>query len=208
MSNLNILSSSKGKPACLISLHIHSMWETICGASASCSVWNFCSKIPVYPKLGFVPVDPPHPPPPPNKLQFGQDMALWVLTTPVYQTAPPPPHPRTPRKSRKIEIWTGLGTLSFDYPRLPPPPHWNLDRTWHFDFWLPQSPPPLRDRMWRLISVSPWIPSCFIVGTKPIPKLILLNSCPKSHSSFLYYPQSYLPEYLYSYLRVKLPTFS
>ena len=26
----------------------------------------------------------------------------------------PPPHP-------KIEIWSGLGTLSFDYPRILPP---------------------------------------------------------------------------------------
>ena len=37
--------------------------------------------------------------------------------------------------SQKIEIWTGLGTLSFDYPSLP------LELQGH--------------RMWRLISVSP-----------------------------------------------------
>ena len=105
------------------------MWETICEASASCSGWNFGSKIPVYPKLGYGP-----------------------------ELRPPP---------LKIEIWTGLGTLSFDYPSSPPPPeklrfdrtwhfefwllqntpHWDLDRTWHFEFWLPQfipQPPKLR----------------------------------------------------------------
>ena len=43
----------------------------------------------------------------------------------------------------KIEFWTGLDTLSFDYPSLPPPPP-------------SPTPPQLQgDRMWRLISVSP-----------------------------------------------------
>ena len=42
------------------------MWETICEASASCSGWNFGSKIPVYPILGFGPVNLPPPPHPPE----------------------------------------------------------------------------------------------------------------------------------------------
>ena len=75
------------------------MWETICEASASCSGWNFGSKIPVYPKLGF---------------------------GPVYST----PHP-TP----KFEIWTGLGTFSFDYPTLPHPPP-NLKFGQHLTLWV------------------------------------------------------------------------
>ena len=36
-----------------ISLHIRSMWETICDALASWSGWEFGSKIQVYPILGF-----------------------------------------------------------------------------------------------------------------------------------------------------------
>ena len=72
--------------ACVfVSLHIRSMWETICEASASCSGKNLCSKIPVYPILGFGPKFIP----PPRKLKFGHDLALWVLTTPRI----PPPHP-------------------------------------------------------------------------------------------------------------------
>ena len=46
----------------LISLHIRSMWETICDAVASSSGINLCSKIPVYPIL----------PPPPRKPLFPQ----------------------------------------------------------------------------------------------------------------------------------------
>ena len=38
------------------------------------------------------------------------ELALRVLTTPL----PSPPE--------KIEIWAGLGTLSFDFASLPPPP--------------------------------------------------------------------------------------
>ena len=45
----------------------------------------------------------------------------------------------------------------------PPPPHWKLARTW-YEFWLPPSTYPPGGfqgaRMWRLISVSPRIPSC------------------------------------------------
>ena len=100
------------------------MWETICDAVASSSGWNFGSKIPVYPILGFGPVTVL----PSQTLKFGQGLALWVLIT---------------------QFTT------------PPLPNWNLDRTWHFEFWLPPfhrlSPPPQEfwgARMWRLISVS------------------------------------------------------
>ena len=70
--------------------------------------------------------------PPPPQLKFGQDLALWVLITPVY---PPPPTPQ-------IEIWTGLGTLSFDYPSLPPSPNWNWTRLGTLSFDYPSLPPP------------------------------------------------------------------
>ena len=45
----------------LVSLHIRSMWETICDALASWSGWKFGSKIPVYPIVVFG-----SPPPPPK----------------------------------------------------------------------------------------------------------------------------------------------
>ena len=61
----------------------------------------FCQEYPILEKA----------PPLPWKLKFGQDLALWVLTA---KNLPPP---------RKIEIWPELGTLSFDYPRIAPPPH-------------------------------------------------------------------------------------
>ena len=47
ISDKNIISKK------IISLHIRSMWETICDALASWSGWEFGSKIPVYPILGF-----------------------------------------------------------------------------------------------------------------------------------------------------------
>ena len=49
----------------IISLHIRSMWETICDAVASWSDWKFGSKIPVYPILGFG-----HQLPPPPKIEM------------------------------------------------------------------------------------------------------------------------------------------
>ena len=108
----------------IISLHIRSMWETICDAKASWTGWKLGSEIPVYPILGFGPQFTPNPSPP-----------------------------------LKMKIWPGLGNLSFDFGRIPPPPseNENLARTWHFEFWLWENtpPPPRRIRMWRLISVSP-----------------------------------------------------
>ena len=98
------------------SLHIHSMWETICDAVASWSGWKFGSKIPVYPILGFGPQFPPPPKkknsnlgrswhleyfefwlpriPPPLQFKIRQILALrvfWVLTsqnTPKFDIGP------------------------------------------------------------------------------------------------------------------------
>ena len=60
--------------------------------------------------------------PTPWKWKFGQVLALWVLNGQEY----PPP-------SLKMNIWSGLATLSFEWPRiLPPlPENENLVRTWH-----------------------------------------------------------------------------
>ena len=56
-----------------ISLHIPSMWETICDALASWSGWEFGSKIPVDPILGFGSQNTPLPP---RKLKFRQILAF------------------------------------------------------------------------------------------------------------------------------------
>ena len=56
----------------IISIHICSMWETIYDALASWSGWEFGSKIPVYPILGFGSKNTPPPPP----LKFRQILVL------------------------------------------------------------------------------------------------------------------------------------
>ena len=63
------------KRMCLFSLHIHSMWETICEAQASWSGWEFGSKIPVYPILGF---GSQNTPPPPENWNLGRS---WHFKT-------------------------------------------------------------------------------------------------------------------------------
>ena len=50
----------------IISLHTHSVWETICDALARWSGWKFGSKIPVYPILGLGSQNTPRPPPQEN----------------------------------------------------------------------------------------------------------------------------------------------
>ena len=85
----------------VISLH---MWETIWEASASCSGWNFGSKIPVYPKLGFGPQFTPLPP------KFGQHLEFWVETTRVYSP---------PKKILKIEQDLALWVVNTPVPHLP-----------------------------------------------------------------------------------------
>ena len=144
----------------MISLHIRSMWETICDAKAyrKCN-GKFCAQNPQFtPKLEFGSRTPP----PRKKLKFRQILALWVLT---FQIPPPP----------QLRSWQ----FGFWLSRTPPPlENWNLGRSWHFGFWLSRSPPPpqkLKFRqflailgfdfpehppsggcsMWRLIAVSP-----------------------------------------------------
>ena len=96
----------------IISLHIRSMWETICDALASWSGWEFGSKIPVYPILGFGSQNT-YPPPPPENWNLGRS---WHFKT--------------------------LRLFSFDLLRIPPSPpkkNLNLGRSWHvktFQFWL------------------------------------------------------------------------
>ena len=67
------------------SLHIHSMWETICDAKAS-RMWQgkTCAQNPQKTLFWNLLQNTP---PPPWKLKFRQILALWVLT---FQNTPPP----------------------------------------------------------------------------------------------------------------------
>ena len=77
----------------LISFHIHSMWETICDALASWSGWEFGSKIPVYPILGFGSQNTPNPPPPTPPSENWNLGRSWHFKTFQFwlaQNTPPP----------------------------------------------------------------------------------------------------------------------
>ena len=73
----------------LISLHIRSMWETICNALASWSGWEFGSKIPVYPILGFGSQNTPLPP---KNWNLGRS---WHLKTFQFWLVENTPSPKT-----------------------------------------------------------------------------------------------------------------
>ena len=65
------------------------MWETICEAQASWSGWEFGSKIPVYPILGFGSQNTP--PPPPENWKFRQILAFQDFHFWLVENTPPPP---------------------------------------------------------------------------------------------------------------------
>ena len=118
----------------LISLHIRSMWETICDAWACWSGWKFGPNSTEYPysEIQFQNTPPgnencqrswhfdfsvsEYPPP---KMKIVRDLGTLTFQ---FQNTPPPP---------KIEIWADLGTLTFQFQNTPPPENWNLGRSWH-----------------------------------------------------------------------------
>ena len=116
-----------------ISLHIHSMWETICDAQAGLSTHSSNSKICVQilqkaPFWNFRPESPP-PTPPNEKLQIWDDQSLLWNTPPqmkyfrfemtkVYSGIPPP--------DEKLQIWDDQSLLWNT-----PPPQWKTsDLRW------------------------------------------------------------------------------
>ena len=113
----------------LVSLHIRSMWETICDAWACWSGWKFGPNSAVYPYSAIQ-----NTPPPEMKIVRN----LGTLTFQLH--LPPPP--------REMKIVRNLGTLTFQLQITPPPPeNWNLGRSWHFViFQLQITPPP---RKWK-----------------------------------------------------------
>ena len=108
----------------IISLHIRSMWETICDAWACWSGWKFGANSTEYPYSVIQNT------PPPPKLKFRQILGLWVFSVTEY----PPPQ----LKFRHI-----LGLWVFSVTEYPPPDNWNLGRSWDFDeFSVTEYPPP------------------------------------------------------------------
>ena len=118
----------------LISLHIRSMWETICEAWACWSGWKFGPNSTEYPYSEIQ--NTPQPPPPPRKLKFRHILALCDLSVSEY----PPPQ----LKFRHISALCDFSVS--EYPLPPPPENWNLGTSWHilalFSFRIPPPFPP------------------------------------------------------------------
>ena len=136
----------------IVSLHIRSMWETICDAWACWSGWNFGPNSTEYPLFWRVP------PSTPRKLKFRQILALWLSSFRI----PPPPknwnlgrswhfdfsvsdYPPPQPKKLKFRQILALWLSSFRYP----PPPWKLKfrqilALWLFSFRIPPQPKKLK----------------------------------------------------------------
>ena len=96
----------------IISLHTHSVWETICHAKAS-RVWHGMAKFLLFlPRIPYPRADLDYPTPPPIPHPHSPTPKIGSLSFDFSRIYPYP----------KIEIWPGLGTLDFNYSRLPPQP--------------------------------------------------------------------------------------
>ena len=133
----------------LISLHIRSMWETICDAWAGWSGWKFGPNSTEYPYSAIQ--NTPLPPknencqkswhfdfsvseyPPPENWNLGRS---WHFVTFQFQNTPP-----------QMKIVRNLGTLTFQFQI--PPPQWKLSEIlalWLFSFRIPPPPRKLKFR--------------------------------------------------------------
>ena len=140
----------------IISLHIRSMWETICDAWACWSGWNFGPNSTEYP---YSELDTWYPSPPPN-WNLGRS---WHFKTFQFwlQNTPPPAENWNLGRS-----WHFNKTFQFWLQNTPPPPkNWNLGRSWHFktfQFWLQNRPPPPPEnwnlgRSWHFKTFQFWL---------------------------------------------------
>ena len=146
----------------LVSLHIRSMWETICDAWACWSGWNFGPNSTEYPysEIQFQNIPPPR-----NE----NCQRSWHFDFSVSEYPP------------KLKIVRDLGTLTFQFQNIPPPKNWklseilalwlfsfrisppkteNCQRSWHFDFSVSEYPPETENcqRSWHFdfsVSESP-----------------------------------------------------
>ena len=132
----------------IISLHIRSMWETICDAWACWSGWKFGPNSTEYPysEIQFQNT------PPPQKWKLSEILALWLFSFRIpppenwnlgrswhfvtfqFQNTPPP---------RKLKFRQILALCHFSVSEYPPSKNWNLGRSWHFvTFQFQNIPPP------------------------------------------------------------------
>ena len=86
----------------IISLHTHSVWQTICDTGPSLGEEILCSKCPILGK-SVIPTR--------TGTSHGR---LSKFNSEAAQQCPPPPSPR-----KKMEIWSRLGTLCFRLPTIP-----------------------------------------------------------------------------------------
>ena len=121
----------------LISLHIRSMWETICDAWACWSGWKFGPNSTEYP---YSPRQLQNTPPP-WKLKFSQMLGFWVFSITEY----PPP--------RKLKFSQMLGLWVFSITEYPPPQKKNLKFRQILGLWVfsvTEYPPPhTRSSQWE-----------------------------------------------------------
>ena len=128
----------------VISLHIRSMWETICDAWACWSGWNFGPNSTEYPysEIQFQNT------PPPKNWNLGRS---WHFDFSVSEYPPP-------------KNWNLGRSWHFDFSVSEyPPENENCQRSWHFDFSVSEYPPQKNlnlVRSWHFdFSVSEYPPS-------------------------------------------------
>ena len=127
-----------------ISLHIRSMWETICDAWACWSGWNFGPNSTEYP---YSEIQFQNTPLPPRKWKLSEILAVWLFSFRI-----PPPKWKLSEilalwlfsfriPPLKMKIVRDLGTLTFQFQNTPPPPQkWKLSEylaLWLFNFRIP-----------------------------------------------------------------------
>ena len=118
----------------LISLHIRSMWETICDAWACWSGWNFGPNSTEYP-LFWNTVSEYPPPPSPRKWKLSESKSESFRIAPENENC------------HRVQVR--------EFQNTPPPPRkWNLGRSWHFktfqfSVWeyCPNCSPPLKNEI-------------------------------------------------------------
>ena len=142
--NFNVvrLDSAVSRPG-IISLHIRSMWETICDAWACWSGWKFGPNSTEYPYSEIQ-----NTPLPPRKLKFRQILALCDFSVSEY----PPPPPENWNLGRSWHF------VTFQFQNPPLPENWNLGRSWHFVTFQFQNPP--LPENWNLGRSSQWETMC------------------------------------------------
>ena len=125
MNSSGVLSLVFSCVLLLFSLHIHSMWETICDAWACWSGWNFGPNSTEYPYSEIQFQNTPLP----RKWKLSEILALWLFSFRI----PPPP-----KKNENCQRSYHFDFSVSEYP--PPPPKWKLSEIlalWLFCFRIP-----------------------------------------------------------------------